>query len=345
MTVTGSTRSAVRGSFLGLLLGDAVGAIGGKPPPTGVLPAKCAGQLACFTVDGMIRSNVRSSHKGICHPPSVVWHAYHRWAALQGIPGVKQWRADGWPDGWLADVPVLAERRGNAPATVAALQGQRMGTAEEPAGTSLGAHALTRTLPAGSAAPFLVEPLRFAHEVAATTHAAEAADVAAAGARMVATLVNDALSGSRASISIDRCTFDTRPPLVTTLRAALAARSSDPRNAQKLRLIAANTRASSALAGAIYVVGSFPEREQIRDALVFAASAGDGGHVAAVTGAFLGAAHGVESLPADWISRLELAWVGDVLAQDMITEFTEGPSGSEYAPAGDDLWWNRYPGW
>jgi hypothetical protein len=28
---------------------------------------------------------MRAHHKGICHAPSVVWRAYCRWAALQGI--------------------------------------------------------------------------------------------------------------------------------------------------------------------------------------------------------------------------------------------------------------------
>lgn len=128
--VTGRVRSAVRGSVLGLLLGDALGATGGKPAANGSPRATSAGQLACFTVEGTIRASIRSSHRGICHAPSVVWHAYHRWATVQGIPDVRQWGEEEWPDGWLADVPALAERRGSAPATVAAIQGQRMGTVD-----------------------------------------------------------------------------------------------------------------------------------------------------------------------------------------------------------------------
>jgi diguanylate cyclase (GGDEF)-like protein len=45
------------------------------------------------------------------------------------------------------------------------------------------------------------------------------------------------------------------------------------------------------------------------------------------------------------VSRLELAWVADVLAQDLIAEFVDSPSGSDYEPAADPTWWNRYPGW
>jgi hypothetical protein len=64
-----------------------------------------------------------------------------------------------------------------------------------------------------------------------------------------------------------------------------------------------------------------------------------------VTGALPGTAHGVDALPVDLVSRLELGWVADILAHDMVSEFTESPSGSEYAPSEDPTWWNRYPGW
>ncbi len=40
-------------------------------------------QMALFTVEGLIRAYVRQSLKGICHPPSVIHHAYLRWLATQ----------------------------------------------------------------------------------------------------------------------------------------------------------------------------------------------------------------------------------------------------------------------
>jgi hypothetical protein len=213
-----------------------------------------------------------------------------------------------------------------------------MGTPEAPAGSSLGAHALTRTLPAGSAAPFLAEPVRFAHEIAVTTHAVEAANVATAGASIVANLVGGAVIERAVTAGVERAAV-ADPAL-----PALAAGSAEPADRERLRSFAPDARAISALTGAVYAVASYPERERIRDALAFAASPGDGGHVTAAAGAFLGAAHGVEALPVDWLSRLELGWVGEVLVQDLITEFTEGPSGSEYEPASDDIWFTRYPG-
>jgi len=45
------------------------------------------------------------------------------------------------------------------------------------------------------------------------------------------------------------------------------------------------------------------------------------------------------------VSRLELAWIADVLAQDLISQYVDNPAGSDYEPAADPTWWNRYPGW
>jgi hypothetical protein len=59
----------------------------------------------------------------------------------------------------------------------------------------------------------------------------------------------------------------------------------------------------------------------------------------------LGAVHGVSALPVDLVSRLELAWVVDTLARDVVVKLLDSPGGSQYAPARDATWWDRYPGW
>ncbi|MGW3248242.1 hypothetical protein [Streptomyces sp. NPDC001070] len=79
--------------------------------------------------------------------------------------------------------------------------------------------------------------------------------------------------------------------------------------------------------------------------LRFAATAPDGDSVACMTGALLGAAHGAQALPVDLVSRHELAWVLDTLARDLVAQFSDSPSGSEYVPGWDPHRWDRYPGW
>ncbi|WP_251058828.1 MULTISPECIES: hypothetical protein [unclassified Streptomyces] len=68
----GRKASGARGLLLGLALGETLGAARGSLPPAGPLRAGVCTQLACFTVEGSIRAVVRGSHRGICHPPSVL---------------------------------------------------------------------------------------------------------------------------------------------------------------------------------------------------------------------------------------------------------------------------------
>ncbi|PWR15825.1 hypothetical protein DKT69_08865 [Micromonospora sicca] len=335
--VTAEQLATARGCVLGLMLGDAIGATGGNVPASGPLLATSAGQLACFTIDGLIRAHIRGMHKGISSPPIVVWRSYTRWAAIQGIPGLKVWDEADWPNGWLTKVPALAERRGSAPATVATLQGQTMGSIDKPAGKSIGAHALTRTLPVALGRP--LDPAA----IAALTHGGEAL----AAARLGVEIVRLVASGEHLDAAVDRvlpADEERSEGAVRSLALALAAARSRPGQRSELARLAPDAKAASALAGGLYVALSFPDRKSIRDALLFAASANDGGHVATVAGTLLGTTHGPDALPVDWLSRLELAWPADTLARDFVTEIEDSPSGGDYVPATDPHWWSRYPG-
>ncbi|WP_245685594.1 ADP-ribosylglycohydrolase family protein, partial [Streptomyces yerevanensis] len=352
--------SRVRGMLLGLALGDTLGAARGKLPADGPLRAGVSTQLACFTAEGTIRALVRGAHKGICHPPSVVWHAYCRWAALQGIEVERMRRRwahsdDVWPDGWLARVPVLTERRGSAPATVAALSKIEQGTVERPTTTSRGCHALTRTLPiAVVGAAFGSEQFVLsAREFAALTHGDLAAQSAAAHAAVLVShcltstpeMQDSLLFGAKAQVQQalmngihalcdnDRgLTADERKQLITTFLQA----DDQPADPGRLAKLAPDATAPSALLGGLYVAASFPEPAQVHAALRFAAGAPDGDSVACVAGALLGAAHGVEALPVDLISRHELAWVLDTLARDLVAQFTARFPSSRAAKAMSD---------
>ncbi|KUJ38408.1 ribosylglycohydrolase [Streptomyces sp. NRRL F-5122] len=347
--------SRVRGLLLGLALGDTLGAAQDTLPTTGPLRAGVSTQLACFTAEGTIRAFVRGDHKGISSPPGVVWHAYCRWAALQGIEAVRmrhRWAGgsagEAWPDGWLAQVPVLAERRGSAPSTVAALSKIELGAGVTP---SRGCHALTRTIPLAVAAAG-GDPqywVRQAREVAALTHGDRAAHAAAAHATA---LVQHCLIGERVldSLQAGLCALPSLDQDLTDdehnrLTAVLRQTKDQTADVRRLAQLAPDATAPSALLGGLYVAASFPLRTDLAAALSFAASAPDGDSVACVAGALLGAVHGAEALPVDLVSRHELAWVLDTLARDLVAQLTDRPSGTEYNSGWDPHWWGRYPGW
>ncbi|NGO06749.1 hypothetical protein G5C60_03485 [Streptomyces sp. HC44] len=349
--------------MLGLALGDTLGGARGRLPAGGPLRAGVSTQLACFTAEGIIRAQVRGNHKGICYAPGVVLHAYCRWAVLQGIEVEKmrrRWKPfgdDAWPDGWLAGVPALAERRGSAPATVTALSRIDEGQ-ERMATTSRGCHALTRGLPVAVTG---IQGISQAGAVAALTHGDTAAQDATVHA---AVLTHHCLTNSapeqgpypyigrsarevlHAGVTAlpsegQRITDDEHSRLVAAFQHAVE----EPADAGRLARLAPDATAPSALLGGLYAAASFPDRAQFRTALEFAAGAPDGDSVACVTGALLGAVHGVEALPLDLVSRHELAWVLDTLARDLLLELDDSPSGSEYIKGWDPHWWHRYPGW
>ncbi|MEU7993833.1 ADP-ribosylglycohydrolase family protein [Micromonospora sp. NPDC049060] len=173
-------------------------------------------------------------------------------------------------------------------------------------------------------------------------HGPAAADAAALGATVIANVVAKRQDVEKATELAQReCQSIVTVLTGLPLAPALHAGRTHPRRAEVLAQLAPDARAASALAGAVYVALSFPDRSQLRDALVFAASVPHGRHVAATAGAFLGAVHGVDALPVDVVSRVELAWVADVLARDLLTEFADGGYGDETDPH----WWERYPGW
>ncbi|MGW0479414.1 ADP-ribosylglycohydrolase family protein [Nonomuraea sp. NPDC003214] len=347
----------VRGLVLGLALGDSVGR--GAVPPAGPLLAGVSTQLAAFTIEGVIRAWVRGEHRGICHPPSVIWHAYCRWAALQGIETHerhRRWAAGTarWPDGRLADVPELRERRGSAPATVRALNRPEQGGIERPSTHSRGCHALTRSLPlavlSGNVAPDALAEL--AQDVAALTHGDPGAYRTTAAA---AILAGRCLTAGSLADAVASGPGLPRLPEVSEIldeaRTVCAAARQAPRDRARLAAIAPDATARSALSGGLYVAASWPGPDEAVDpvdavdALAFAATAPDGQSVAAVTGALLGALHGAGVWPDGLLGRLELGRIMDTLARDLVAQLTESPSGGAYGRPKDPTWLTRYPGW
>lgn len=351
--------------MLGLAVGEALGARHSVPDGAAPLSGGVGTHLALFTVDGLIRASVRQRERGICHPPSIVWHALARWAYGQGIPAphlYAEWgsgTASDWPDGWLAEVPALRERRGSAPATVAALQRGQPGTRQRPVTQSTGYHGLIRALPVGALGTPPHETFDLALDVAALTHGAPSGFITAADAALIAATLLSADDLSAGIAQAIRTIEIVDPDSHHLDRYAEAAADGDraPADGAVLRRHGADRTAISSLSAALYVMTSFPRPEQIFEALDFAGSTAGGG-VAAVSGALLGAFHGVDALPVAAVSRLDTAWVTDTLARDLITELTQAPGGHDALEAtkegtyqttrvngADPDWAKRYPGW
>ena len=324
--------SRVRGLLLGLALGDAIET--GARHGAGAWRGSTTTQLACFVSEGIIRASVRGNAKGICHPPSVMWHALARWSVQQhlDLPVDKQWRggtSGAWPDGWLASVEVLSARRGSAPATVQALthgHGAPPTTEELRAHPphSRGHHALTRSIPLAAVLEYQAD--QWARELASFSHDPTTVPDVVETCMLVLRAALQTREERQWHDAVAVLREDASRPVGAVLDAPL---ESAPAGTAHRALLAA--------------VAAWRQHDSHEDlGRVMAAAATTPG-AGAVAGALVGALHGVERLPATLWS-LEHGWVMDTLARDLVVQLDE-PRSPDAGAVEDPRWWDRYPGW
>jgi ADP-ribosylglycohydrolase len=340
--------------MLGLALGDAVGSRRSDIPAEGLLPAGAATQLAAWTAEGMLRDFTRYGIWNFI--PDVIRFAYQRWAVVRGAASpLDHWHpfmeVDGkTTTGWLAQVPAMGLERGSSPSTLKALLANRPRK-------SAGCQALLRGLPlailtglpeARASLGFEKRIEDFAREVAGITHDDGMRN---APSGFAVRLAVHCLQAENVDLALRQSLADLDEPRVAerlTQTSRLATES--PCVPDVLERLAPDKTAMSALCGGMYVALSFPDYDTTAEAVEFAGWAPDGDSVAAVAGACLGAIHGFEAFPVGLISRLELGWVMDTLARDLVLQMREsqageGWKGDGFGPPPLDPWWDtKYPG-
>ncbi|MBA4864865.1 ADP-ribosylglycohydrolase family protein [Streptomyces sp. PSKA54] len=353
-------RSRVRGTLLGVAVGDALGAPvaplsieeiraeHGTEGLTDLAPAHgrrgavtATTQLTLFTVDGLIRAQVRRD-TGAWHPPTDLHRAYRRWTATQTDWGPDERRKD---DGWLAREEWLYARRDPSRACLTGFGDDIMGTVETPKNPEeQGVGAALRSAPFGLLVgwePGLVAQL--AVECAVQTHGHPVAYLTAGA---YAVIVHALARGESLDAAVQRALslLAARPghqPVTDGLQHALGAvRQGMPTPARVEELAGSPGTAEGPLGAAVYCA---LVAEDIRHGLCLAVNhGGDSGAVGALTGALLGALHGETALPPGWLAELEGRPTLLELADDFAMEMTQGPA--LHGPAGSSPGWlARYP--
>ncbi|AIR98953.1 ADP-ribosylglycohydrolase family protein [Streptomyces glaucescens] len=352
-------RSRVRGTLLGVAVGDALGApvdrmgieeIREAYGPEGIVDLVPAygrrgavthlTQLTLFSVDGLIRAQVRRD-TGAWHPPTDLHRAYLRWAATQRDWGPDERRAE---DGWLAREEWLYARRGPSRSLLAGFGDERMGTLEAPKNPGeAGPEAAARSAPFGLLVgwePQLVAQL--AVECAAQSHGHPAATLSAGA---YAVVVHGLARGESLDGAVQHAlaTLAARPghePVSDALQRALGAVRQGMPTPGRVEELAGGGTAEGILSAAVYcsLVG-----EDVRHGLRLAANHGGPSAAAtALTGGLLGALHGETALPPAWLAELEGRPTILELADDFAMEMTQGPA--LHGPAGaSPAWLTRYP--
>lgn len=352
-------RSRVRGALLGGAIGDALGAgvsglsleeireTHGADAVTDFVPAHggrglvtSITQLNLFTVDGLIRAQVRRDI-GAWHPPTDVHQAHLRWAATQHDWGPDERRKD---NGWLAGQEWLYARRSPTRECLNGLGDTVMGTLDRPKNPA--AHdsaALTRSAPFGLLVgwePQLV--LQLAVECAAQTHGHPTA-LLSAGA--LAVMVHGLARGETLDGSVQQALalLAERPghePVTEALQQALGTVRQGIPGPALIESLGATDSAEDVLAVAVYcaLVG-----EDVRHGLRLAVNhGGPSSATGTLCGALLGALHGETALPPAWLAELEGRATLLELADDFAMEMTQGAAlHSPVAVAAG--WLARYP--
>ncbi|WP_416971549.1 ADP-ribosylglycohydrolase family protein [Streptomyces sp. 4F14] len=352
-------RSRVRGTLLGGALGDALGAPVDRASGEDILqtygvegvvdlvPAygrrgaiTHLTQLTLFTVDGLIRAQVRRD-TGAWHPPTDLHRAYLRWAATQRDWGPDLRRKD---DGWLAREEWLYARRDPTRALLLGLGDDRMGTLESPKNPAAdGPEALGRSAPFGLLVgwePQLVAQL--AVECAAQTHGHPAAYLAAGA---YAVVVHALARGDSLDSAVQRALshLSARPghePVSEALQRGLGAVRQGLPTPVRVEELAGGGSAPELLSAAVYCA---LVAEDVRHGLRLAVNHGaPSAATASLAGSLLGALHGETALPPAWLAELEGRPTLLEIADDFAMEMTQGPA--LHNPAGAAPGWlARYP--
>nr|WP_223182829.1 MULTISPECIES: ADP-ribosylglycohydrolase family protein [unclassified Streptomyces] len=300
-----------------------------------------ATQMGLFTVDGLIRAQVRRD-TGAWHPPTDVHRAHRRWAATQRDWGPDERRKD---NGWLACEEWLYTRRNPTRASLTGFADDILGTLVTPKNPDADDYgALVRSAPFGLLVgwePALVWQL--ALECAAQSHGAPTARLAAGA---FAVTVHGLARGGTVETSVARALehladHPDHTPVTDALdRALTAVREGVPDPGRVTALGAAEDRAEGQLAAAVYctLVG-----EDVRHGLRLAVNHdGPSAATGTLTGALLGALHGETALPPAWLAELEGRSTILELADDFAMEMTQGPA--LHGPTDSSPGWlTRYP--
>ncbi|MER6147352.1 ADP-ribosylglycohydrolase family protein [Streptomyces hirsutus] len=352
-------RSRVRGTLLGVALGDAlgtpvdgqdIGAIRQAHGAAGITgPAPAHGrrgavthltQMTLFSVDGLIRAQVRRD-TGAWHPPTDLHRAYLRWATTQRDWGPDERRKE---DGWLAREEWLYARRDPTRALLVGLGDDTMGTPEAPKNPGeAGPEAAARSAPFGLLVgwePQLVAQL--AVECAAQTHGRPAAYLAAG---VYAVIVHGLARGETLDAAVQRALvlLAARPghqPVSDALQQALGTVRQGMPTPERIAGLAGEGTAEGLVAVAVYcaLVG-----EDVRHGLCLAVNMdGPSAAAGALTGGLLGALHGETALPPAWLAELEGRPTILELADDFAMEMTQG-SALHGPAASSPAWLARYP--
>ncbi|MFC3282102.1 ADP-ribosylglycohydrolase family protein [Litchfieldella rifensis] len=307
-------------------------------------------QMTLFTAEGLLRSWVRGSIKGITHYPSILCHAYMRWLLTQGerpaseMQGIMADSIEQAP-GWLFSHQELHHRRAPGNTCLSALRTKaRFGDMAE--NDSKGCGGVMRVAPIGlfgHLAGHNLEVFELGCEAAALTHGHPTGQhPAGALAVMISLLargctIQQALQEASGYLHALDDTGDTLSAIEKAERLA----ATDTPHQEAITQLGQGWVAEEALAISLYCA---LVAENFRHGVMLAVNHdGDSDSTGAITGNLLGVLLGVKAIPDEWLESLELREVITEVAEDLAS-FQRWDI-DDYDGADNDWIWEKYPGY
>jgi ADP-ribosylglycohydrolase len=337
--MTLETIDRTRGALLGGAVGDALGAgveflslaqireqfgllgVSDYVPAYGRIGAITDDtQMSLFTAEGLIRAWGRFAHRGICHPPSIVHHAYLRWLLTQGEKP-KRKDIDIQKDGWLFAVRGLHHRRAPGNTCVSALRAaEEWGVPEVAKNNSKGCGGVMRVAPVGLFAKVIGDDaavFRDAAAMAALTHGHPSGSLSAGyfAVTIAALLRGEPVPRALEAADVVLNRHDKADEVRRAVDAARELAGRGQPGPEQLEQLGGGWVAEEALA--IAVCCTLVARNFAEGVLLAVNHSGDSDSTGSMAGNLLGALFGVDGIPKRWLDKLELRDVIERMADDL----------------------------
>ncbi len=274
-------------------------------------------QMTLFTAEGILKAQM----KGICHPPSVVYHAYLRWLFTQGYPIAKGFESI--YDGWLLNVSELHVQRVPGNSCLSALMSGKQGTIKNPINNSKGCGGVMRAAPAGLFYP-KDRAFDMAAQFAAITHGHPSGYLSAGAlAYIIASVIEGQNLGAAVNDTlIELKRYDSHDECSHTLLMALELSESNITDMDAISKLGEGWVGEEAIAISVYC--ALKHKNDFKKAIIAAVNHdGDSDSTGAITGNIIGAYLGLGEIPAAWIRNIELYDVLIQIADDLLMKYNK----------------------
>ncbi len=289
-------------------------------------------QTALFTTEGLILSRVRQEYKNDQGVIASVYHALLRWLYTQNTTQentlIQNHGTCSIVDGVLTGFKELFNQRSPDKITLSALTSNKMSTPKDPVNQNKGCSGVARAIPVGLAFDDPEKAFYFGCQIAALTHGHPTAYLSAGTFGALISLIMSELSLETA-IEESCHILKSHQHHDETLRSISNAVDITGRpipEPEVINEIAINWTAAEALGVSLFCC--LEAKNNFKKGVLLSVNhSGPGSTSGTITGSILGTINGMDAIPQNWLSELELQELIEETATDLFDQFgTQSPT-------------------